>query len=452
MVISQAHIPFESDVYNPLHISRIVVDKLFGYYSYDLQSSETDLSKLLILYGDNGSGKTTILKCIFHLLSPATNKRHRTELARIPFKRFAVTLGNKVTIAAVRHEVIVGAFEMSIVGPAIDVKAHFATDAALKLIPERKERSRRPLLKALAELDLKLHLLSDDRKIVTDLVSTEGEQEEDEEEPTLLMATTWNAVRYLNREQDAPSSLEQAIRRLVDWIRKQAITGSGTGETNANTVYADITKRIVSPFEQIGTRAEVDLNELSVEIRDLAGRSSSFARFGLSTEIPADDLISALKSSRAIEHGQLLTQVLRPFVDGVRLRLDALESIYRTISVFVDTVNAFYQGKVLSFHLREGITIRTLTHERLNPNLLSSGEKQLLLLLSNVLAAGDQASVFIIDEPEISLNIKWQRKLVDALLQCTRNSRTQFLLATHSLELLTQHQHHVLQLSALVHA
>jgi len=90
--------------YNPLHISRIVAGRLFGQYSYDLHSDDTDLSKLLILYGDNGSGKTTILRSLFHLLSPARNKRHRSELARVPFRRFCVTLGEDTVVAAERLE------------------------------------------------------------------------------------------------------------------------------------------------------------------------------------------------------------------------------------------------------------------------------------------------------------------------------------------------------------
>jgi hypothetical protein len=41
---------------------------------------------------------------------------------------------------------------------------------------------------------------------------------------------------------------------------------------------------------------------------------------------------------------------------------------------------------------------------------------------------------------------------VDALLDCTRDTHTQFVLATHSLELLTQHQRNVLQLDVRVPA
>ena len=66
--------------------------------------------------------------------------------------------------------------------------------------------------------------------------------------------------------------------------------------------------------------------------------------------------------------------------------------------------------------------------------------------MCNTLAARDQASILIIDEPEISLNVKWQRGLVQALLDCIRGSNVQMIFATHSIELLARHKQHVVKL------
>ncbi len=79
---------------------------------------------------------------------------------------------------------------------------------------------------------------------------------------------------------------------------------------------------------------------------------------------------------------------------------------------------------------------------------LSSGEKHLLTLLCNAMATRDVASLFIIDEPELSLNITWQRSLVDALLECIEGSRGQFLMASHSTELFAQHRRAVVRLES----
>ena len=56
------------------------------------------------------------------------------------------------------------------------------------------------------------------------------------------------------------------------------------------------------------------------------------------------------------------------------------------------------------------------------------------------------ASIFIIDEPEISLNVKWQRKLGDTLLKFAKGRNVQFILASHSIELLSGHGKNVFKL------
>jgi ABC-type uncharacterized transport system ATPase subunit len=72
-----------------LTIERIEVRDHFGIYSYDLELDPGVLAanpNLMILYGDNGSGKTTILRLIFNLLSPEDRAGHRSYLARTSFK------------------------------------------------------------------------------------------------------------------------------------------------------------------------------------------------------------------------------------------------------------------------------------------------------------------------------------------------------------------------------
>ena len=73
-------------------ITRIEVEGLFGTYSYTLAPSPLAQSpeRLLVLYGDNGSGKTTILTLLFHLLAPDKRAGHKSDVAKIPFSRFAV--------------------------------------------------------------------------------------------------------------------------------------------------------------------------------------------------------------------------------------------------------------------------------------------------------------------------------------------------------------------------
>ena len=61
---------------------------------------------------------------------------------------------------------------------------------------------------------------------------------------------------------------------------------------------------------------------------------------------------------------------------------------------------------------------------------LSSGEKQILLILTSVFLQEEKPNVLLMDEPEISLHISWQDRLIDLLRQL--NPQCQIILTTHS--------------------
>jgi len=94
---------------------------LFGMYDYDLALSgdTSKTEKIFILYGDNGSGKTTILKLAFHLLAPEDNKSHKSTAAKIPFERFEIELQDNTKVYAVRPKgQLTGSFSMGIKSPS----------------------------------------------------------------------------------------------------------------------------------------------------------------------------------------------------------------------------------------------------------------------------------------------------------------------------------------------
>ena len=68
--------------------------------------------------------------------------------------------------------------------------------------------------------------------------------------------------------------------------------------------------------------------------------------------------------------------------------------------------------------------------ELLTPYQLSSGEKQMLAILLTVLVEDDLPYVLFMDEPEVSLHIEWQKRLIDLCLEL--NPNVQIILTTHS--------------------
>ena len=68
--------------------------------------------------------------------------------------------------------------------------------------------------------------------------------------------------------------------------------------------------------------------------------------------------------------------------------------------------------------------------EVLLPYRLSSGEKQILIILLTVLVEDDEPYVLFMDEPEVSLHMEWQKRLIDLCLEL--NPNVQIILTTHS--------------------
>ena len=68
--------------------------------------------------------------------------------------------------------------------------------------------------------------------------------------------------------------------------------------------------------------------------------------------------------------------------------------------------------------------------EELSPYQLSSGEKQMLVILLTVLVEDNENYVLFMDEPEVSLHIDWQKRLIDLILEL--NPNVQIILTTHS--------------------
>src|SRR6266705_4378821 len=95
-------------------ITRIRTSSLFGRYDYVLPSERNAVAdpRLIILYGDNGSGKTTFLRLVHHMLSPGPGRGHKTAISQIPFKEFSISFANGYSFCAKREGNLVGSYAL----------------------------------------------------------------------------------------------------------------------------------------------------------------------------------------------------------------------------------------------------------------------------------------------------------------------------------------------------
>ena len=122
---------------------------------------------------------------------------------------------------------------------------------------------------------------------------------------------------------------------------------------------------------------------------------------------------------------------LREVVAHIQAVTERIDNALRPQREFQDVIRDLFSGnKVVSFDPR-GIRVR-VGDESIPLRALSSGERQLLHILLQALSGGSNS--VIIDEPEISLHVDWQERLVESMR--ILNPDCQLILATHSPEVM----------------
>ncbi|KHT43664.1 AAA family ATPase [Pectobacterium brasiliense] len=135
----------------------------------------------------------------------------------------------------------------------------------------------------------------------------------------------------------------------------------------------------------------------------------------------------------------ILSQLLINMINELKLEKQMLSSINTLIEVFNDFLLDDKELVVNS----EKVYVKIGT-DRHSINELSSGERHILTFLSIVLFEGGNRNFLIIDEPEISLNLRWQRKLMGLFSELIPH--TQIIVASHSPSLANNNPHYLCEL------
>ena len=155
-----------------------------------------------------------------------------------------------------------------------------------------------------------------------------------------------------------------------------------------------------------------------------------------------DILLDIKDSSRvSIEDVPVLSLIKRTFsiINIFKIHEEQKELIFKPMCKFWKCLKEFMPNKDFVLNKEDDGNVNILLKEGeskdvfINITSLSSGEKQLFILLTEALLQRGIPHLFIEDEPELSLHIEWQRKILNALLDLNPNA--QIIVATHSPEI-----------------
>lgn len=443
-----------------LNIQHINIEDLFGIYTYSIPVDNIDISQLLILYGQNGAGKTTILQMIYNLLSSENGEGHKTELANTKFKKISIELSNNTIISAFRLDNLIGKYTLSFqnqektfeveCNPTFSGKKYSLDDMDT-------EDDFYHFLSLLKDIKLAIHSLSDDRKIKSNISMILNEKNDE----VRISDIPIDIFHEMQRGEGKAFSLsdiflQTSIQRVENWFNNEALKGNTIGQNDIQEIYFNLITELLDDKKKEKKLDETTISKESIleRLNILEKKNKEFMKYNLTLDFNLDKYIDIIESFSDTKL-ETIENILKPYIEGIEKKLNAIEDTKNIIDTFVTTLNEFYTGKELKFTIgttrENGIKIYSKYNdkEELSPAMLSSGEKQLLLLFCNTITAREQASIFIIDEPELSLNVVWQRKLINALLEFSKGSSIQFILASHSIELLSNYSGYVSKLENL---
>ena len=455
-----------------MRIDHFSGERVHGYLTFDVRFNPD----ITMLHGINGAGKTTAVRSMMALLNPDL-----TWLLTTEYDRIAVNFTHDLHKFAVESSRSSDKIELRVSGSHhrfVNAVVSTFSRRHLEYITDRARMSRRHAVTFSDELERYLPPDTDLEAVRaisefptptflglerTTLPPDFSPEDDGSERPRRLglysrlnlEASISEALRlskdaFDTRYRKAQSELMSRLRSriILSLFQKANRDRINLPKRSDLQKYAEMERRITSVLRQLQLVNEHDLQQ---EVQPFF---SELASLGAATlDAMTNKKISEKDRNAAIIKWIELEAPLSAIEKVVDLTQEYEADVVERFSPFQhyqDTLNAFFadSGKQLQFGETGSIEILLPNGERGDVGQLSSGERQLFVLLTHLAfnRKTKEADVLIIDEPELSLHLKWQQRFVDAI--SATSPSTQVILATHSPAIIGQYRKKCVSLNA----
>lgn len=428
-----------------MHLTNLTIDGLHGSISKFVEFKP----ELNLLVGINGSGKTSVLNSIEWLLSVNVQRLCTTEFVRLALQ-FTYKRQNLV-LEAIQQK---GQLRLNLHGHTAREFSPFIVElikAPKSINPAEHEM----LLEHYARLgpDKKEKPLWDFLKAIPKPVAITLDR---------TISAEFEDVKYLERESGHRITRRRPARSPLDKVREVTAVRYAQYRAKVIELNDELKARIVmsalsEPANSRRTRAPkispAELSELEVKVTDylatvLRGKSEH-AQIGAFFRRAQNLVQKAAIADRASGQDMLYMMFARQYqqIDSLAQAFNEYEiastRAYESLKTYLDQINQFLADskKIISFDEQTNeLCFKFLGDDGIaeedtrSIDYLSSGERQIIILFTFLAFVAIPDSIFIVDEPELSLHPKWQRDFLDSFV-ALKPEKTQLLLATHSPEI-----------------
>lgn len=435
-----------------MQIIELEVSKLYGYIDKKINFYE-DIN---LLVGINGAGKTSILNILNWLLQPAVARLSVTEFNKITLKFYYKNIYYSLVCEHIKNELTYSLYSSDgeeyyplnvpishhprVIGNNRDIESHLI-DQYKYLRPDENEEKIWYFIHSLPSpvvigLDRSIYAEEPNGELYISKNSNMNNSESvtNYDSPLDRIKKIVN-INYRKRKNSILTMTNNLKNSLMISAFDEGITKSVLNDKNFKLItiedinysedklrkyFKNLEKGVVSGKDSI--KIDRYFENLKYIVRDYENNK--------------DDEVSEIIYKLNINQFSKVEDLLKDF-EKFEIRT---HSVMRKIDEYLETLNFFLKDSSKKIIFKEDtseIAFHTLDKEGnvllKNKDIrnLSSGEQQILILFSYIAFNKNEGRVFIIDEPELSLHIKWQEHFLEKL-NIIRPEGTQLILATHS--------------------
>lgn len=430
-----------------MKLVRVEFTKLFGYFDYSIDFHDT----VTILHGLNGCGKTTMLQTINAVFNKEMDTIKSTDLQSVSFffstgailkidrkKIYLDPEKEKATgiiylaysIIENGKETVFDSFENT--DEYQDIVKRFLKGYRpfpfLERINEstwydRKRETKLNLEEVIAEYGTIIfrrysreYLEDDIPQPVQDILASMDVR--------LIAADRLTVAKRVERQYGEDNI---KIERRVNLIAKDL--SQKIRDTIQQYAQLSQAKDRTFPLRAIKQSSPLSVDEIKSKMIELESKRKEFVDTGILEEEQDDigihDLLDAITESNR--------QNLSLYAIDTEEKLNALSSLSSSINLFRNLIDKNFNNKRIVFNKDYGFRfVATYSDSTILPQSLSSGEQHELVMFYDLIFNASENTLILIDEPELSLHIKWQLDYVDELLQIISATKFSAVLATHS--------------------
>ena len=422
-------------------LTRFRIEGLHNLYTFDIPIADNKL----VLVGENGTGKSTVANFIYFFLT-----RQWDRMLEYQFRNVLAVIDD-TEIQVSRDEIddyttidtrLTRRFPTRVVREIERVWAEQSLENIPASRKEAIEHLRSVGLPSIA-VDYFLHL-SDTDSPLTKFKTIEKQLKEITNAQILYLPT----YRRIEQELSAilPKRLLAELESPRDYERIQyqiARSIENNYEELVQFGMDDVEQIILRKMNQIKDKVRTDLNKLTgVHLRDVIRRAyqtvdpgkiisldESTIRdiFSRTQEILFDrdqkelqEIIEKIKASKDIDNedkvvAHFLIQLIELYEKQQEDERDVREFVAVCNAYFSDEKRFVYDNQNFEMYIRQ--QLQDDNSRKIKMKMLSSGEKQVVSLFSHIYLSGRKDYFVILDEPELSISVLWQKRLLPDLLK-----------------------------------